>query len=585
MAMHEYHVHPIAKLIPEADEATYAALKADIARDGQRQPIILFEGMVLDGRARLRACIETHRKAMTANLTGTEESALAHLIASNLVRRHLTPAQRAAIAVALLGEERKRARQRMLSGRADPPEDGGEGCAGEAVVIAGKRLGVSGESVRRAARIGERAPEVLEALRDGVLASIPEAEKCVSLPTDVRRDVLARVKAEGGKVADAIGATTADGKTPWNNHPPKRVEVTEPTYRLIYGVHVHDALRNLPDQSVHIACTSPPYFCQRDYSIGSVSWADGWEGQLGLEPTIDQYVQHLVEVLSKVRRVLRHDGTMWINVGDKYIDGHLAGVPWRVALALRDDGWVLRRDIIWEKPNFTPESAKCRPTGSHEYVFMLAKQKSGYYYDWGADTEPMIEQVKAGLDESNLPDGAIPGRNLRSVWRINVQPTDYGHLAPWPEVLVERMVLLGTSEHGACPTCGAPWRRVTERPTRPTDGWKRGRNGRDGGLTVADGLDSNGMSHGAHSTWLAKNPHVTTGWKPTCQCDDNDASGRCVVLDPFSGSGTTGQVAVRHGRDYIGIDLDSAALTTAELRIRESSTAGSEGGSLSPSAA
>jgi len=350
--------------------------------------------------------------------------------------------------------------------------------------------------------------------------------------------------------------------------PAEPVQVTEPTHRLYYGTHVLDGLRKLPDKSVHTICTSPPYYQQRKYPVGdSTTWTDGWEGQLGLEPTIGQYVKHLVEVFREARRVLRDDGVLWINLGDKYENGDLVGVPWRVVFALRADGWILRRDAIWERPNVTPESAKTRPTGSHEYVFLLTKKSSGYYYDWGAETEPMIEQEKAGVTEETAPDGAILGRNLRSVWSINLQPTQYGHLAPWPEALVERMVLLSTSERGSCPHCGAPWKRITERPPRPTKSWKRGKNGRDGGLTEAEGLDSMDLSHGAHSFWLAENPPITTGWKPTCKCDSNDGSSRSVVLDPFSGSGTTGQVAVRHGRDYIGIDLDAGSLDTAKKRI------------------
>lgn len=248
----------------------------------------------------------------------------------------------------------------------------------------------------------------------------------------------------------------------------------------------------------------------------------------------------------EVRRLLRHDGTVWLNIGDTYAGSRdyqevesknptsggfgipmrvpeglkpkdLVGIPWRVALALQADGWYIRSEVIWEKGSAVPESAKDRPTRSHEQVFLLSRSRS-YFYDHFAVREPRT-------GESTV--GEFSGRNRRSVWTINQRPTRHEHTAAWPQALVELMVLAGTSPH-ACQRCGCPWERIVEREN--------------------DVLR-------------------TTGWAPTCACEGNDGSARCVVLDPFSGSGTTGVVALQQGRDYIGIDINPKYLELAKGRL------------------
>ncbi len=152
-------------------------------------------------------------------------------------------------------------------------------------------------------------------------------------------------------------------------------------------------LKDLPDQSVHCCVTSPPYYALRDY---------GAEGQIGLEKTPEQYIQKLTGVFREVRRVLREDGTLWLNISDTYSTGkagmrskNLVGIPWMLALSLRDDGWYLRQDIIWYKPNCMPESVKDRCTRSHEYLFLLSKSVH-YYFDYKAIQEPAV-----GFDTSS----------------------------------------------------------------------------------------------------------------------------------------------------------------------------------------
>ena len=141
-----------------------------------------------------------------------------------------------------------------------------------------------------------------------------------------------------------------------------------------------NALQKLPNSLVQTVITSPPYYGQRDYCV---------EEQIGTEESSGEYINKLIEIFDEIKRVLKEDGTLWINVGDKYIDGNLAGLPWKLALALKERGWILRSDIIWYKPNAMPSSVKNRPTTDHEYMFLFAKS-SKYYYDADAIREPHV---------------------------------------------------------------------------------------------------------------------------------------------------------------------------------------------------
>jgi DNA modification methylase len=329
--------------------------------------------------------------------------------------------------------------------------------------------------------------------------------------------------------------------------------------------------------------TSPPYWGLRDYGL------DG-EG-IGLEKTPEEYVANVVAAFREVWRVLRDDGTLWCNMGDAYGSGtrasrdyskttkhgcwnnpginqrnpspakELLGIPWRVAFALQADGWYLRSDIIWAKPNPMPESVTDRPTKSHEYLFLLAKQ-TRYYYDAEAVREPQggwhgshfddprdVEiRPTTGRRHSKKPDGwdtgagghgtihrdgresgepaeIRDGRNRRDVWFIPTQPYRGAHFATFPEKLVEPCILAGTSAKGNCPVCGKPWERWPNHRYEPS----------------------------------------TLGWCPTC---DHDAEPiPAVVLDPFCGSGTVGAVARRFGRGSVGIDLSAPYLQLAQNRI------------------
>lgn len=307
-----------------------------------------------------------------------------------------------------------------------------------------------------------------------------------------------------------------------------------------------EELKKLPDNCCSTCVTSPPYFGLRNYDT---------PGQIGLEETPDEYVEKIAEVFREVRRVLKDDGTLWLNIGDSYATrsgpqpprntrnrcGHTAkhvptgykykdliGIPWLLAFALRADGWYLRADIIWHKPNAMPESCKDRPTRAHEYVFLFSKS-GRYYYDAEAVKEPAVgfpgsqnpntrrrgntrtfrggnaythDQAKEnGADIKRQSHGLVPNesgkRNRRSVWTIATRPYRGAHFATFPEGLARPCILAGS---------------------RPGD----------------------------------------------------------TVLDPFMGSGTTGAVAVKEGRDFIGIEINPEYIEMSKQRIRAAKQEGAK---------
>ena len=273
----------------------------------------------------------------------------------------------------------------------------------------------------------------------------------------------------------------------------------------LINADVNDGLKQIEEKSVHCIVTSPPYWGLRDYGV---------VGQLGRESTPEEYVANMVEVFRGIKRVLRDDGTVWLNLGDSYSQTkNLVGIPWRVAFALRADGWYLRSDIIWHKPNPMPESVTDRPTKSHEYIFLLSKSQK-YYYDHEAIKEKTLthdltsprgskglDNVNSGLrkqdgvgkrnytgfnDRYNAPEK----RNKRSVWTIPTKPFAEAHFAVFPEELIVPCILAGCPEGG-------------------------------------------------------------------------------VVLDPFFGSGTTGIVSHKLNRKWIGIELNPEYVKMAQRRIDE----------------
>ncbi len=213
-----------------------------------------------------------------------------------------------------------------------------------------------------------------------------------------------------------------------------------------------DVFNFIPSESVNCGVTSPPYWGLRDYGV---------DGQFGLESTPEAYIEQLVKVFREFRRILKDDGTLWLNLGDSYGKGkQLVGIPWRVALALQVNGWYLRQDIIWHKPNPMPESVTDRCTKAHEYLFLLSK-KPKYYYDHEAIKEPCITSHHGGLYNKATSKRRGTGlesdidfvsksnlKNKRSVWSVTTKPFKGAHFATFPSDLIEPCVLAG------CPSGG-----------------------------------------------------------------------------------------------------------------------------------
>lgn len=346
-------------------------------------------------------------------------------------------------------------------------------------------------------------------------------------------------------------------------------------------------LRALADNGVKVqtCVTSPPYFGLRDYGVA---------GQLGAEKTIPEFIANLVEVFSLVWDVLADDGVLWLNLGDSMLPNKSeAMVPHRVAMALMGAGWICRQTIVWAKPNPMPESVRDRCTKSHEYVFMLTKSPK-YYYDHNAIKTPaknpkddLRRMAQQAAKNKSIPVGMVNGlrptsdkqhgrsrrhagfndrwdamskeerqslgANRRSVWTVATQPYKGNHFATFPEALIEPMILAATSASGHCPECGKGWTRITEQSTKFCSGY--GAAGR-----TADEVNAGGEWAGKqHGDNLKLGPVIATttiGWQPSCDHAHTPVPG--VVLDPFFGSGTTGQVALRHRRKYIGIELNAS---------------------------
>lgn len=280
-------------------------------------------------------------------------------------------------------------------------------------------------------------------------------------------------------------------------------------FKILHG-NALDRIDEIDDKTIQSIITSPPYFNLRSYSAGNIS-------EIGRESNIEEYISNLVLVFRKLKNKLKDDGILFLNLGDTYIKGSLSGIPWRVALALIDDGWILRSDIIWHKPNAMPSSVKTRPTTDHEYVFMLTKNKNYTYYQ-DAIREPHVtfseqSKMKGGRNHfgkknstpelgknsgnSNLHDGRWDqafhplGRNKRTVWSIPLGKYRGAHFAVFPEKLVE-ICIKASSKEGD------------------------------------------------------------------------------LLCDPFSGAGTTGVVAMHLGRKFIGIELVEDYVRLSEQRLSES---------------
>ena len=430
----------------------------------------------------------------------------------------------------------------------------------------------------------------------------------------------------------------------------------------------------LPDSSVQCVVTSPPYLGLRKYKgeqdliwggkqdcqhkwmaetktmeyvqgnpefarphrehknftaqTNTCSLCGAWRGAYGLELTPEMYIEHTILFLREIRRVLRKDGVVFLNLGDSYWGGKgqsgsrgaeyqgerhdrgeslnteyqtlggtkqtkptdgkhpfikpkdLCLIPFRVAIAAQEDGWWVRSVIIWSKPNPMPESCKDRPTESHEYILMLTKS-AHYYWDMDAIREPNLPQsikraeYPVGAFGSYSGDGEIrqpskrtgktvmeqlhpSGRNIRTVWTFATEPYPEAHFATFPTELPKRCILAATSEKGNCSKCGKPWVRISEKSYE----WQT-----KGKTLGTKQKQRNAMSDSYAIPGHAFSKVETLGWKPQCGC--NAPAIPALVLDPFSGSGTTLMVAKQLGRKAIGIETSAEYCKLCQRRVEE----------------
>jgi DNA modification methylase len=349
-----------------------------------------------------------------------------------------------------------------------------------------------------------------------------------------------------------------------------------------------------------------------------------WRGELGLEPNPALYVEHMTSIFRDLKRVLKDDGCAWVNMGDSYassptgsvgdpanqVDGvytrrftrmvghtgdarravssslpakNLLGMPWRLAFALQDDGWILRSDVIWAKPNPMPESVTDRPTKAHEYLFLLS-QRGEYFYDADAVREDAEYGRRSGFRSENYQNdrafvnhattnggtvgGADPsaGRNLRTVWTIPPRPFAEAHFATFPLALVEPCLLAGTSAAGACPHCGLAWERVVERGEQD----RAARAAMAGNHLRGNSPEKVTTGNLAHRTpgWQGAGytpQSETLGWRPACRCPKHDPIPQ-IIFDPFCGAATVIMAAELHGRRGYGIELSPAYCDIAIAR-------------------
>jgi len=295
---------------------------------------------------------------------------------------------------------------------------------------------------------------------------------------------------------------------------------------IIHNEDCRSGLQRYPDGFFYCCVTSPPYWGLRDYGVA---------GQLGLEETPEEYVAGMVDVFRQVKRVLRDDGTLWLNLGDSYGPGkQLMGMPWKLALALQQDGWILRQDIIWHKPNPMPESVRDRTTKAHEYIFLLSKS-SKYYYNAAAIREPpAASSLQRWAQDIDRQEGSsrVPGKSNGAMKAVGGPRRDKqrGHSIRHAG-FNERWDKMTTAEQQAF---GANKRSVWTISTKP-------------------------FKDAHFATFPEELPHTCI----LAGCPDGGN-----VLDPFMGAGTTGMVARKLQRNYVGFELNKEYVAMAERRLR-----------------
>jgi len=387
---------------------------------------------------------------------------------------------------------------------------------------------------------------------------------------------------------------------------------------------VLEVLSGMPDDSVSLVATSPPYWGLRDYNLPPTIWDDGWEGCLGLEPDMFSFIDHLISVFREVKRVLHPTGVCFVNIADSYAGGASRGdsppqgkqstnkgtdflcgksaiippglksknmclIPERFVIAMQQDGWWVRDKPIWAKAvscikeysgSTMPSSATDRCTPAYENIYHFTK-RGQYFWDAEAVREnqseasatvsrrkyklsghssiPKDDLMNIGKQYDKFQEATDHKHNLRNVWVINPQPTPEAHFATFPERLVGIMVKAGSSEHGICGKCRAPYVRIVESEIVETPRNEKG--------DYAKGFNDNTCSYLLRTDIHGSKVSKTIGWRSTCNCNAERVP--AVVMDIFGGTGTSAYVARKLGRSYISIDLSEKYCEQSRKRLAQ----------------
>ena len=348
-------------------------------------------------------------------------------------------------------------------------------------------------------------------------------------------------------------------------------------------IHTGDAtetLQELPAESVNMVMTSPPYWNLRDYGV---------DGQLGREESAGAFVQNMADVFDEVKRVLRPDGSLWLNLGDSYENKNLQQIPARVALELQNRGWILRNRVTWAKPNPMPQSVKDRLNDTTEAVFHFVKERE-YWYDLDNIREPHAKSTMQRADNAGV-SGIVAdvagqsehkgfkekeysellhpaGKNPGDVFEVTTKPFPEAHFAVYPPELCEKPIK-ATCPPQVCVECGSPYERDVERKGLTDDEIRTHYPNRNCGVSNdRNDQTKHQINHGERQELKEKLGKKTEfkGWTPTCDCD-TDATEAGIALDPFAGAGTTLLKAKELGRQLIGIELNAKYADMARARV------------------
>ncbi len=316
--------------------------------------------------------------------------------------------------------------------------------------------------------------------------------------------------------------------------------VKKNNYELFHG-DARKIHKDIGENKIHSIITSPPYWEQRDY---------GSSDQIGNETTLDEYISNLFQLFENLKKSLRDDGTVWVNIGDRIVGGQVLGIPWKFAFFMQSKGWFLKQYFPWVKRNGIPRGGNNRPHDNIETIFMFSKTND-YYYD------QLSAKLEAGLATRNFRNGdsiILEPEEDYTVFDVLTRKNLSPHFSTFPIQLSNIIVRASTSDHGCCSVCGKNFIRIVEKKRYAT---------RSGSHSKKDESGKAYRDNGRHITEVK---HID--WKQSCECK-NASLVSPIILDPCNGLGTTGASCLKYKRKYIGIDVNEDYLKETDCRLQK----------------